>query len=276
MTNSSFILLGLPGLYQNWLLAALDPGAATTNSGGFNVLTNGSKYTWYRKLELDLPNFIPQHGDSVVVNTFVEDQNFVWYLYNFLEKTDDVGIYVDNLINDLFTKAPGTIAFDSLLKHMIDNFQLTPEQDFSHKFNSAVENFYLTLINQSSEFKTKAAYQDPGIINIEFRDFEDGGALINQLKHLPGFDCNYFEKKYHELSARNEKYIKKQEQFLSKLESHDPVFDVLETAYIGWLLWSLNPVQLDWFNTSVRETSMKKHWNELCDFAIKCYNKKYV
>jgi hypothetical protein len=106
----------------------------------------------------------------MVINSYVLDENFVWYLYNFLEKTDGVGILIDNLTSDLFSKAQGTVAFDGLLKHLVDNYQLSSDQDPAYLNNAVIENFY---------------HKSPAIIqllcNLNALFWSESNALISQL-----------------------------------------------------------------------------------------------
>jgi hypothetical protein len=267
------VLLGLPGLYQNWLLSALDASAQVRMSGEHNFVSNPGKIKWFLKMGTDLGQIPELMQTSMVINSYVLDENFVWYLFNFLEKTDGVGILVDNLISDLFSKAPGTVAFDGLLKHLVDSYQLSSAQDLPYLNNAAIENFYLMLIDQDSEFKTKIRYHHSGCINIEFRDFENYDVLVSKLDQVPGFDLSYFENRYQHLVARNCRYFTRQKIFINKLDSDDKHFDILETAYIGWLLWKLSPVRLDWFNTEIRKSSMENNWDSICNLAKMFYNK---
>jgi hypothetical protein len=268
------VLLGLPGLYQNWLLSALDVSAQVRMSGEHNFVSHSGKIKWFLKMGTDLGQIPELMQTSMVINSYVLDENFVWYLYNFLEKTDDVGILVDNLPSNLFSKAQGTVAFDGLLKHLVDNYQLSSAQDLSYLNNAAIENFYLMLIDQDGKFKIKTRYYHPGCINVEFRDFENYDVLASRLDQVPGFDLSYFEHRYQHLVARNYRYLTRQKTFIDRLNSNDNDFDILETAYIGWLLWKLSPVRLDWFNTKIRKSSMENNWDKICNLAKMFYNKQ--
>lgn len=267
-------LLGLPGLYQNWLYSALDASAQVRMSGDNNFISRPGKIKWFYKMKTDLTQLPGLMQTSMVINSYVLDENFVWYLYNFLEKTDGVGILIDNLTSDLFSKAQGTVAFDGLLKHLVDNYQLSSDQDPTYLNNAVIENFYLMLIDQDTEFKTKVWYHRSGCINIEFRDFENCDVLISKLDKVPGFDLSYFKDRYRHLVARNHRYFTRQKNFINKLNSDDNHFDILETAYIGWLLWKLSPVQLDWFNAEIRKSSMENNWDSICNLAKMFYNKQ--
>jgi hypothetical protein len=42
--------------------------------------------------------------------------------------------------------------------------------------------------------------------------------------------------------------------------------------YLGWLLWKISLIRLDWFNEQVRNESIQNHRIELCSLAALCYN----
>lgn len=271
--TSQIALLGLPGLYQNWLQSVLGAPAATILEGNHNFVTHTLSNTWFKKIDFDLsgiPDLTSKY--NFVVNTYVTEQNFVWYLYNFLEKTDNVGIFVDNFVEDLFTKSRGTVAFDGLLNYLITSYQLNDKHDHQYIFNAAVENFYLLLIDQVSKFKTQSYYTNPSLINIEYRDFENFKLFDSKINQLPGYDRNHTEASYSQLVNRNTRFLTKQQTFISKLKSGNNEFDILELAYIGWLLWKLTPERLDWFNEKIRNESIQNHYNELCSLADLYYN----
>lgn len=272
MTNQ-IALLGLPGLYQNWLQSVLGSPAATILEGNHNFITHTLSNTRFKKIDFDLSGISDLTSKyNFVVNTYVIEQNFVWYLYNFLEKTDNVGIFVDNFVENLFTKSKGTVAFDGLLNYLITSYQLTNKHDHQYIFNAAVENFYLLLIDQVSKFKTQSCYTNPSLINIEYRDFEDFKLLDSKINQLPGYDQNHTEASYSQLVNRNTRFLTKQQTFIAKLKSGNNEFDILELAYIGWLLWKLSPERLDWFNEKIRNKSIQNHYIELCSLADLYYN----
>lgn len=271
--NSEITMLGLPGLYQNWLLSALDVSAVSMPDKDHNFITSVHSSTWIKKMDLDLATLYKLPQSTQIINCYVSDQNFVWYLYNFLEKTDGVGISVSSLVQDLFTLAPGTVAFDGLLKHLIKEYKLTPTHNYTYKLNAVIENFYLLLIDQTSRFKQQTQFKSNTLINLEFRDFENCDVLVSKLQQIPGFNIVHFKNRYEQLVLRNVNYFNRPKIFLSKLNSYDNQFDALETAYLGWLLWNICPEKQDWFNPLVRETLLKTNWNAICNLANMCYNK---
>jgi len=270
--QSGIIILGLPGLYQNWLLSALDTSAVSVPDKDHNFVTRTHSLTWIKKIDADLTSITNLIRPNLIVNCYVKNQNIVWYLYNFLEKTDGVNISINNLVQDLFTKAQGTVAFNGLLTHLIKEYNLTPEHNYEYKLNAIIENFYLLLINQSSRFKQQIQFKSNGLVNIELRNFENCNILITKLNQLSGFDSVHFENKHKQLVSRNSSYLNKATAFLSKLDSYSNQFDALETAYLGWLLWNILPERQDWFNPVVRKTLLKNNWNAICNLANMCYN----
>jgi hypothetical protein len=261
------VLLGLPGLYQHWMMSAIDPSSKVAFQGNNNFVTFSDRIKFVKKLEADFESF--DHCDYPVINCYVRDENFVWYLYNFLEKTDGVGIYVDSLMDDLFKKATGTQAFDELFKHLISSYNLRTYTDATYCYNACIEYFYFVLSEKNSKFKTIASYHNDKFLNIEYKDFDCAQTLIDQLQHLPGFDLSRFDHMYQLLRDRNSQYLTRQQKFLSKLNLQTVDFDVLEWAYIGVLLYWQNGEKLDWFNPGVRQDTFKHQHHDICMYANK-------
>jgi hypothetical protein len=260
-------LLGLPGLYQNWIISVLDANSASRVDGNNNFITNSNHVNWIKKLDLDYNQI--ELIDQPAINCYVNDKNFVWYLYNFLEKTDGVEIQVDSLIHDLFTKAKGTEAFDGLLDHLIIFYNLDTQTDSEYQQNAAIEYFYFVLLEKESKFKTLAAYQNLNFVNIEYQDFNSYTVMNNHLRQITGFDPTRFEYLYQQLRDRNNKYLSRQQKFLSKLDNQDINFDILEWAYIGVLVYWQDGTTLDWFNPGVRQNVINHRWNDICIYANK-------
>lgn len=260
------ILLGLPGAYQNWVLGALDPDSKVRLSDPKNFITEQSSILFYKKLDTELTTLDNQ---ATVINSFVKQENFVWYLYNFFEKTDNVGIEVERLVSQLFNKASGTVAFDGLLKHFITSYKLTSQTDPDYLNNAAIEFFYLLLIDQNSKFKYKSQYTNEAWINIEYNNFGDVDCLKNKFCGLPGYNQLHFQEMYILLSTRNQKYLTNQKNFVSKLLSGGNEFDILQTAYIGALLYWHDGNRRDWFNTQVRNSVREEYQNLICNQAKK-------
>lgn len=253
-------LLGLPGLYQNWFMSAIDPTSRITFSKANNFITDSTQVTWIKKIDQDLNVALT----GPVINCWVHNENFVWYLYNFLEKTDGVGIQVDRLIDDLFNKAADTIAFDTLLKHFVASYSINKMLDFEYIRNSMIEYFYFLLCDQHGKFKTQTQFTHTDFINIEYNEFSDENMLINKLITLPNFDLSHFQNQYHLLNVRNIRYLNKRRMFIEKFLNHCIDFDILELSYIGYLVGKITGAPVDWFNPDVREKNMFVHKNKIC------------
>jgi hypothetical protein len=262
--SDKIILLGLPGLYQNWLLSALDDTSVVNDSAECNFIAKSNRVEFRRKLECDIADF--KNIGVPVVNLYVDPKNFVWYLYNFLEKTDAVGISVKHLINELFNKAQGTMAFDGMLKHFVSSYNINKDTELEYCQNAAVEYFYFTLNDDQSAFKIKTKAVDSDFINIEYSDFTNPAVLKQKLGHLPNFNINHFDRMYQRLLDRNAQYLFRSQNFSNTLD-RDNSFDILELAYIGYLLTQDNNTVLDWFNPNVRKYNIANKWNIICKMA---------
>ena len=256
-------MLGLPGLYQNWLLAALDQHSIFELCVENNFSCTQSKINWIKKIPTKLTD--PVLADSTVINTYVSNQNFVWFLYNFLEKTDGIGIRVDYLIEDLKNKAVDTIAFDTMLKHWVDSYDIHNHPDYEYRMNSIIEYFYFLLLDTQSIFKYQAGFTDPRFVNIEYSDFENKNLLENKFSHLEIFDLDHFNRMYDLLYQRNSQYLNRRQNFVNKIKSNNKQFDILEIAYIGMLITDQDP--LDWFNSQLRENMINDRWLDICNHA---------
>ena len=229
-------------------MSSLDPGCdyeIMHNNTNFEYA--GKKFIWWKKTEIDFDDV----QDEIVINLYVKPENFVWYLYNFLEKTDHVGIQIKHIHNHLFTRAPNTIAFDGMLKHFVESYGVNEQTDVETLKNCLIEYFYLVLSNEN-EFKTKVAQTHPRFINIEYDDFSSYDLLVAKLKNVPGFDLAHFANMYTILEQTNYKYLNKKKQY--QLHTTPADLDILEIAYAG----STVANDLDWFNDQVRENILNE------------------
>ena len=259
---NTLLIVGLPGLYQNWLRAALDPESEFSLDLAHNFLCKKSRYSWTKKIEVD---FTTASFPGTTVNMYVNDQNFVWFLYNFLEKTDGVGISVDSMVDDLESKAPGTYAFDTMLRHFFKSYDLDQHRDHQYRKNAAIEYFYFLLLNKHAVLKTQCRYIDPSFVNIEYSEFENPDLLKSKFLNLEHFDVAHFDRMYQLLAHRNKRYLSLRKRFIDKILSNSRNFDILETAYIGTLLTNHN--RLDWFNNELREQEIDNRWSDICIVA---------
>lgn len=242
------ILLGLPGLYQNWLLHCIDPLSIIEPIDMHNFAAKKHKNTWLYKIEQNLDTIT---NDEIIINTYVTEKNYVWYLYNFFEKTDGVGIKIDNITNELFTKSLGTVAFENFLLHFKKTYNISQNDSLSLRYNSLVEYLYLVLTEKYSN-KNILTYtrSEKNWINIEYNDFTNKEILVNHFSKLDNFNLTHFEKCYKMLVDRNGYYLYRKDRFLTNLENLN--LDILETAYAGYLLSFAKGERLDWYNEDFR------------------------
>lgn len=266
-------LLGLPGLYQNWLLAALDSSAGIETSSKCNFEALSSRLQWIKFSGHAIDIDSVSNSCDYIINTYVKANNFVWYLYNFLEKTDGVNIFVNNLQYDIFSKAPGTHAFDSMLKHFIESYNISESSDKPTVYNSLIEYFYFLLADTDAGFKV--ACDRPSnhskVINIEYTDFSNYEKLRDQLSTVQP-DHVYFKNLYQLLWDRNTDYLTRRDRFADKLMSRHALenYDILELAFIGCLIGGVENIRLDWYNTDVRTAMFNKHQDQLYNYLLLC------
>lgn len=265
-------LLGLPGLYQNWLLAALDPGSKYMQPNATNFETRSDQIDWYKKLETDARSLSHYH---CVINTYVDNKNFAWFLYNFFEKTDAVNIKIGSFVEDIDRKAIGTYAFNGLHDHLYRSYNFDRFTDPQYRTNAAIEYFYFLLINQDADFKKTTALTDARFINIEYLDFSNLAVLEKKLSLIKLFDQKHFAAMHDRLLQTNAYYINRYQNFVTKVMNHDKNFDIVETAYLGMLLTQLTGIVYDWFNLDVRNTELSAQWSDVLE-AIKRNGNNHV
>lgn len=263
-------LLGLPGLYQNWLMAALDPKSIYLQPNSTNFNTKSRYINWYQKLETDIDTL---SNYECIVNTYVHDENFVWYLYNFFEKTDNINIKICSFINDIKHKAVGTYAFHELHDHLYQSYNFDQFTNVEYQTNAAIEYFYFLLLNQNSKFKQITSLTDSSFINIEYMDFSNIKVLESKICDIKTFEPHHFYKMYRILLDTNTVYINKYQNFVSKF-ANCKNFDILETAYLGLILTKQTGIVYDWFNEDVRNHTLTSHWDHINQ--VICNNKVSV
>jgi hypothetical protein len=251
---------GLPGLYQNWLSASLDHTAEFEHQGR-NFQTVKSTIPWISKHHAN------GSRPDQVINCYVSQSNLPWYLYNFFEKTDHVGICVDHWCDDIQRLGINTQAYQGMLDHWYRAYNITSFDDPEYIKNSAIEYFYL-FFTQPSEWRTLLEYQLPGAINIEYQDFSKISVLREKLQPRISFDDDHFVSMYHLLNASNHRYLDLQKQFEQKLAQLPFYinFNVIDLAWLGALFYQLDQKQLDWFNPDVRHRTIVQHYTKIrCD-----------
>ena len=202
--------------------------------------------------------------NSTIINLYVKEHNFPWYLYNLFEKTYDIKIMIDTLVQDLLNNGDKFTIFAEFKNLLLQ---------IDHKDNNAVINLFYLLFLENKYYLCKTAeLTNPSYINIEYDDFLDRACLLEKLKHVPGFDSNHFNLLYQQLVDRNQRYFTRKQDYLDKLAGTQN-FDLIELAYTGKLASMLYGKQIDWINPKFRMAVLKSKQNELCDLAKKmCYN----
>jgi hypothetical protein len=258
---SKFIICGLPGLYQNWLSAALDPNSKFIVQGiNFSTLT--SNIPWVTK-----HSSFPQ--SSYVINCYINNENLPWYLYNFFEKTDDINISVDNLVEDLQRRGPGTVAFDSMLDHWKSVYQIDSHSDYNYYKNSLIEYFY-NWFTQESEWRDILTYQHTGdhSINIEYCDFSDPHLLYQKLNTAVDVDQTHFDQMYKLLQQGNQRFFDLPVNFDTKLLNlpNTNELSIIELAWLGKIFDGILKQPLDWFNPDIRHAVVNTNYLQLSCF----------
>lgn len=266
------ILLGLAGLYQNWLLHCLEPLSTIKPIDKHNFRAINFTTTMLLKVKQNLNAITNQ---EIIINTYVTEENYVWYLYNFFEKTDEIGVKINNITNDLFTKSPGTPAFNDFLIHFQNTYNLSKNDNLSLRYNSLVEYFYLILTEKQS-WKSLLTYtrSDKNWINIEYNDFTKKEILISRFSKIDNFNLTHFEKCYKMLVDRNRYYLYRKDCFLTNLENLN--LDILETAYAGYLLSLIKSERLDWYNEDFRNKNISENKKLIKQLHIDVQNKNTV
>lgn len=259
--TSKIILLGVPGLYQNWLRAAVDPASTYTLSYDHNFLSTSNSVTLISKLTTNIDSI-----NGTVINTTVSDRNFVWFLYNYFEKTSGIGVKINNLIAELTTKAYLSVPYTEMLDHINSSYKITSSSTPDYIYNSFIEYFYFNLIKPSI-FRQKLSDSRNGFIDVEYDDFSNQDRLIEKFSMLPKFNADHFIRHHKLLVERNEPYLNKKAAFLVKIKERANNFNILELSYIGALLYWNDKIELDWFNREFRMQALSDRHNDIYELA---------
>jgi len=256
------VILGLPGMYQNWLSAALDPDSEFQQQGA-NFLTFHSAVPWQAKIET---HALP--GADCIINMCVGYHNLVWYLHNYLEKTDGIHIRTDYLVEDLQAHGGETKAFGPMLEHWYQSYNIKTNPDIEHRKNSLIEYFYYWL-TQKHHWQHMLCSRSSDGINLEYAAFNSLVSLHQRL-HTVISDVDWFDQMYDRLRSANSKYLHQSEKFCTKLGLIDNInrLTILEQSYIGSLLHScidMGDTVLDWFNPNVRNRLWERYHATLVD-----------
>lgn len=252
------LLIGIPGLYQNWLRKILDPTATiATLQSNFIVELQNPNIAWDGKFNLlsNQPDFYETHQDTFIVNSVVNPENFPWYLHNFYGKTDEIFINLDKFEDDFFTKARDTQAFGNFFSEVSNQYNINETSSKEDIKNALIEAIYLTLV-QTHPFRNLLAMRCPNTnsINIEYGDFGSLTKLRTALKNVPGIDLSPLSDLYAKLKQMNDAYINSKKYMLTKLASTTKLddFNVIQQAIIGYAIHGITGKELDWYNTQVR------------------------
>lgn len=257
---SNIVLLGLPGLYQNWLMAAVDPSSKVQLHGEQNFFCSQSRVKWL--IKTGLVDYPVASDDLTVINLIVNENNFPWYMYNLYEKTYDIKIMIATFAKDIIEKGDKFSIFDHTKNDLL--YQFTNLTD-----DNLIEYFYKLFRSNDHYLHTATREIRNNYINIEFDDFTQPDLLSNKLSRVPGFDSTHFYSLYKLLVDRNFKYLNKKKDFHSRLANLCSDYDIIETAYIGKLASTIFNKELDWSNPVVRQTVLKHKHQEISDLARK-------
>jgi hypothetical protein len=254
--NKKVILLGLPGLYQNWLMGAVDPASTLQLHGTQNFFCPKSIVKWVIKINL---NQYPVASDeTIVINLVVNKENMPWYLYNLFEKTYDIKIMIDNFIEDLMIKGNQFSIFE-FFKKDLQEINLTDE-------NEVINYFYKFFQNKTNFLYENVIIKNPNYVNIEFDDFNNPILLKEKLSIIPNFNNDHFDKLYSQLCSRNKRYLNRKKDFIYKLENKLPL-DIIESGYVGSLASEILNKQLPWGDRNLRNLILKNKFVEICALA---------
>lgn len=250
------MLLGLPGLYQNWLMAAVDPNSKVQLHGDQNFFCSKSQVKW--KIKPGTVDYPIANEQLIILNLYVKEKNFPWYLYNLFEKTYDIRIMIDNFIDDLMSKGEQFEIFNKFKS-------LLSAIDY-HDRNQVINFFYFLFLNKDGYLSKDTQFTHDSYINIEFDDFNFPAVLEEKLAAVPGFESEHFKTSYKVLVERNQRYLNRKKNFISKLENNQAL-DIIETAYVGKLAALIFKKSIDWHKPGIRDSILKYKINEIRDLA---------
>lgn len=255
---SNIVLLGLPGLYQNWLMAAVDPNSKVQLHGEQNFFCSQSQVKWV--IKPGLADYPVASNDLTVLNLVVSENNFPWYMYNLYEKTYDIKIMIDTFAEDIIKKGDKFSIFNDTKKDLLYQFD-------NINNDNLIEYFYKLFKSNNHYLHTATQETRNNYINIEFDDFTQPDLLCNKLSAVPGFDSTHFYSLYKLLVDRNSRYLNKKKDFHLRLASLCPDYDIIETAYIGKLASIIFNKELAWGDPVIRKTILKHKQQEINDLA---------
>lgn len=250
------ILLGLPGLYQNWLMAAVDKDSYLQLHGDKNFFCSKSIVKWMIKNELN--DYPVASNDLLVLNLVVKEHNMPWYLYNLFEKTYDIKIMIDTFVEDLMDKGDQFSIFAGFKRNL-------SKLNFNDQ-NEVIFYFYDFFVSKDHSLYKDCQTKSSSYINIEYDDFNQKEVLIKKLSAVPTFSESHFENLHNQLVERNQRYLNRKKDFITKLENNIPL-DVLELGYVGYLVNKIYNKDPQWKNENIRNATLKYKINEIIDAA---------
>jgi hypothetical protein len=254
----SIVLLGLPGLYQNWLMAAVDPNSKVQLHGDQNFFCSHSRVKWI--IKPGLAEYPVASKDLTVINLMVNHNNFPWYMYNLYEKTYDIKIMISNFAEDIINKGDKFSIFADTKNDLLNSYDKITE-------DAVIHYFYQLFRSKDHYLHTATQESRDNYINIEFEDFNRPDVLITKLGVIEDFDIDHFNSMYATLVARNSKYLNQKTNFLDRLTQNNSTFDIIETAYIGKLAALVLNHDLDWGKPAIRNSILKYKFKEINDLA---------
>lgn len=254
---SKIVLLGLPGLYQNWLMSAVDPASQMQLHGDQNFFCSKSQVKWM--IKPGLSDYPIASNDLVVLNLYVNKHNFPWYLYNLFEKTYDIKIMIDSFVTDIIEKGDKFSIFDDVKNDLLNYHSVNKD--------NVIHYFYRLFSEDQHYLHTATRKVDPAYINIEFDDFTNPDTLKDKLQAVDIFDPAHFDSVYPVLVSRNQRYLNKKKEFLQKLKAEEQSYDIIETAYIGALAGTIFKNNLNWQSEPFRNSIIKHKIKEISDLA---------
>lgn len=253
----NIVLLGLPGLYQNWLMAAVDPHSKLQLHGTQNFFCAKSVVKWVIKIQIE--DYPEADEDLIVLNLAVHEKNMPWYLYNLFEKTYDINVRIDSFVEDIIDKGTKFSIFNLFRDKIL-------QIDYRDQ-NEIIYFFYKFFVDKDSFLYKYCPVKNNKYINIEYDDFGDPALLQQKLSSIPNFSEDHFNKLYESLAARNQRYLNRKQDFLEKLEKNTQL-DVIELGYVGSLVAKLYNKDINWKDEKIRNQVLKHRLPEIKDLAL--------
>ena len=249
----------------------LDPYSKVSIIGSnFHHHSDNHDVVFIPKIEEALADhaFFDKLNYDFIINIYVKEENFIWYMHNFLGKTDEHFLEISNLYDELMNKASGTKAFDQLYQHFIRSYGITDDWSRDSCNDALIEFFYLGFVSDNNIHKNIAMIELnlPNSINLEYEDFDTLNIIKEKLFNVIDISDEILYKKYQQLRKLNHRYFNQKITLADKIQSSSAIVDlnILDQAIIGYLINKLiTDDRLDWFNRTVREELYNTYKSEL-------------